>query len=80
MDELRSSIEKQYSEQLEKACDHWKKEEMTRIQNEAMKEKEQLLKVVRSFHLFFCTSCKVMCTGNCLYTNYLMLQKPHSVV
>ena len=45
VDELRSSLEKQYTEELEKERDQWKKEETTRVQDEVTKTKEQLLKV-----------------------------------
>jgi len=47
VDELRISLEKEYTEQLEKARDEWKKEELTRIKDEVLKDKEQLLKVAR---------------------------------
>ena len=45
VDELRSSLEKQYTEELEKERDQWKKEETTRVQDEVTRNKEQLLKV-----------------------------------
>lgn len=45
MNELRSSLEKQYIEELEKERDQWKEEETTRVQDEVTRNKEQLLKV-----------------------------------
>ena len=52
MDELRASLEKKYAEQLESARDQWEEEEIARIKDEVMKDKEQLLEVVRLFQLF----------------------------
>lgn len=49
VDELRSSFEKQYNDELEKACKEWKEEEVSKIKDEFMKEKEQLLKVGFTF-------------------------------
>lgn len=46
VDELRASLEKQYTDQLEKAQNEWRKEEIKRINDEVLKQKEQLLKVV----------------------------------
>ena len=46
MDELRVSLENQYTDQLEKAQNEWKKDEIKRINDEVLKQKEQLLKVV----------------------------------
>ena len=49
MDELRSSFEKQYNDELEKARKEWKEQQVSRIKDEFMKEKEQLLKVLKQF-------------------------------
>jgi len=45
MDELQASLEKQYVDQLEKAQEQWKEDEIRRINDELQKQKEQLLKV-----------------------------------
>lgn len=45
MDELQASLEKQYVDQLEKAQERWKEDEIRRINDELQKQKEQLLKV-----------------------------------
>lgn len=47
MNELQASLEKQYVEQSEKAQEQWKEEEIRRINDELLKQKEQLLKVSR---------------------------------
>ena len=47
MDELQASLEKQYVDQLEKAQGQWKEEEVKRINDELLKQKEQLLEVSR---------------------------------
>ena len=44
-DELQASLEKQYIDQLEKAQEQRKEEEIRRINDELLKQKEQLLKV-----------------------------------
>ena len=49
MDELRSSFEKQYNDELEKARKEWKEQEVSKIKDVFMKEKEQLLKVSKQF-------------------------------
>lgn len=49
MDELRASFEKQYNDELEKARKEWKEEEVSKLKDEFMKEKEQLLKVSKQF-------------------------------
>ena len=49
VDELRASFEKQYNDELEKARREWKEEEVSKIKDEFMKEKEQLLKVWKQF-------------------------------
>ena len=49
MDELRSSFEKQYNDELEKARKEWKEQEVSKIKDEFMKEKERLLKVSKQF-------------------------------
>ena len=49
MDELRSSFEKQYNDELEKARKEWKEEEVSKLKDEFLEEKEQLLKVGFSF-------------------------------
>ena len=49
MDELRSSFEKQYNDELEKARKEWKEEEVSKIKDEFLKEKERLLKVSKQF-------------------------------
>ena len=46
VDELRASLENQYTDQLEKAQNEWKKDEIKRINDEVLKQKEQLVKVV----------------------------------
>ena len=45
MDELRSSFDKQYNDELEKARREWKEQELSKLKDEFMKEKEQLLTV-----------------------------------
>ena len=52
MDELQASLEKQYVDQLEKAQEQWKEDEIKRINDELVKQKDQLLKVSRIFQLF----------------------------
>ena len=52
VDELRESLEKQYTDQLEKAQNEWKKEEIKRINDKLTKQKEELVKVVKMFQLF----------------------------
>lgn len=47
MGELQASLEKQYVDQFEKAQEQWKEEEIRRINDELLKQKEQLLKVSR---------------------------------
>ena len=47
MNELQASLEKQYVEQSEKAQEQRKEEEIRRINDELLKQKEQLLKVSR---------------------------------
>ena len=47
MNELQASLEKQYVEQSEKVQEQWKEEEIRRINDELLKQKEQLLKVSR---------------------------------
>ena len=59
MDELRSSFEKHYNDELEKARTEWEEEEVSKIKDEFTKEKEQLLKVseqscVLCFVTLFC--------------------------
>lgn len=59
VDELRSSFEKQYNDELEKARKEWEEEEVSKIKDEFTKEKEQLLKVskqscVLCFVTLFC--------------------------
>ena len=49
MDELRSSFDKQYNDELEKARKEWKEQEVSKLKDEFMKEKEQLLKVGFTF-------------------------------
>ena len=49
MDELRSSFEKQYNDELEKARKEWKEQEVSKIKDEFVKQKEQLLKVSKQF-------------------------------
>lgn len=53
VDELRSSFEKQYNDELEKARKEWEEEEVSKIKDEFTKEKEQLLKVSKQ--------CCVLC-------------------
>ena len=45
MGELQATLEKQYVDQLEKAQEQWKVAEIKRINDELLKQKEQLLKV-----------------------------------
>ena len=52
MNELQASLEKQYVDRLEKAQEQWKEEEIRRINDELLKQKEQLLKVSRISQLF----------------------------
>lgn len=52
VDELQASLEKQYVEQLEKAQEQWKEEEIKRINDELLKQKEQLLKVIIYYVIF----------------------------
>lgn len=47
MGELQASLEKQYVDQFEKAQEQWKEEEIRRINDELLNQKEQLLKVSR---------------------------------
>lgn len=49
MDELRTSFEKQYNDELEKARKEWKEQEVSKLKDEFMNEKEQLLKVGFTF-------------------------------
>ena len=51
MDELQASLEKQYVDQLERAQEQWKAEEIKRINDELLKQKDQLLKVCIIFQL-----------------------------
>lgn len=52
MNELQASLEKQYVDRLEKAQEQWKEEEIRRINDELLKQKEQFLKVSRISKLF----------------------------
>lgn len=47
MGELQASLEKHYVDQFEKAQEQWKEEEIRRINDELLNQKEQLLKVSR---------------------------------
>ena len=62
VDELRSSLEKQYTKELEKERDQWKKEETKRVQDEVTKTKEQFLKVdifnISVVLNFYCCWCE----------------------
>ena len=49
VDELRSSFEKQYNDELEKARKEWKEKEVSKLKDEFLEEKEQLLKVGFTF-------------------------------
>ena len=51
IDELQASLEKQYMDQLEKAQEQWKEDEIKRINDELLKQKDQLLKVCKIFML-----------------------------
>ncbi|PFX29611.1 Centrosomal protein of 152 kDa [Stylophora pistillata] len=44
VDELRASLETQHAQHLEEAQDRWRREEMKRINDEVMKQRELLLK------------------------------------
>ena len=51
IDELQASLEKRYVDQLEKAQEQWKEDEIKRINDELLKQKDQLLKVCKIFQL-----------------------------
>ena len=51
IDELQASLEKRYVDQLKKAQEQWKEDEIKRINDELLKQKDQLLKVCKIFQL-----------------------------